>query len=273
MEFQIDRLERATDLIGPSPRIPVDYRGAGQPIILLQGHGGNRQNSGRILADLASQFFVMAWDVRGFDEKDDFPVPSTDADFVADLARVLDHFKIERCHLVGLSTGASKIFDFYDRHPDRVKSLVFSGRNSEEGQVAKDERETYLKSRLESLLKGLPPSDQVEEVLNSLLADLSNKSVDETAAQNSRASYINSMRCNVATKGRSEMIAKVTVPTLGIIGEHDRLSPPKKMSELIALIPGAYLEVIKSASHLPYIEQPKKFNQVLLEFLTGTVVT
>lgn len=209
MEFQIDRVERATDFIGPSPRIPVEYRGAGQPILLLQGHRANRQSSERILADLASQFFVMAWDVRRFDENSDYPASSTDADFVADLARVLNHFKIERCHLVGLSTGASKVFDFYDRHPDRVKSLVFSGRNSEEGQVAKDERENYLKSRLETLLKGLPPSDQVEEVLNSLLADLSNKSVDETAAQISRASYINSMRCSVVTNGKSEMIAKV----------------------------------------------------------------
>lgn len=54
---------------------------------------------------------------------------------------------------------------------------------------------------------------------------------------------------------------------MGIVGEYDRLTTPQRMAELVALIPRAELKTIKSAGHLPNIEQPEIFNQVLLEFL------
>jgi 3-oxoadipate enol-lactonase len=241
-EVQMQQPLKNTVLVGPSPRIAVDYSGAGQPIIFLHGIGGNRLNWARAMAALSPQFLVMAWDARGYGASDDYPGALTDDDFIADLARVLDHFEIDQCHIVGLSMGVSIAIDFFDQHPDRVKSLVFSGGSTEDGHPAKKDREAYLKSRLEPLLNGADPADRAGEMLNSLIADISNKTVVQEAVQSLRAlrrdSYIKSMQCYAATQGRSHKFANVTVPALGIVGELDRLTTPENMAELVALIQG-----------------------------------
>jgi 3-oxoadipate enol-lactonase len=260
-------------LVGPSPHIAVDYAGVGQPVIFLHGIGGNRLNWTRAMAALSQQFFVMAWDARGYGASDDYPGPLADSDFVADLARVLDHFEIEQCHIVGLSMGVTIAIDFYDQYPERVKSLVFSGGATEDGHTAAKVRKVYVKSRLEPLLKGAVPADRSREMLKTLIADQSNETVMQEAAQSllalRRDSYIKTMRCYAATYGRSHQFAKVTVPALGIVGEHDRLTTPENMAELVALIPGTELKTISASGHLPNIEQPATFNQILYDFLTS----
>ena len=265
----------STAMVGPSPRIAVEHAGSGEPVIFLHGIGGNRWNWVRAMSALAPCYFVLAWDARGYGDSDDYIGALTDLDFVTDLARVLDHFEIDQCHIVGLSMGVFNAIDFYDQHPKRVKSLVLSGGSTEDNQTAQEDREAYLKSRLEPLLNGLEPSDRVEEMLNSLLADTSDKTVVEEAAQSLLAlrkeSYIKSMRCYAGTSGRSHKFAKVTVPTLGIVGEHDRLTTPERMAEVMALIPGSELKIINSASHLPNIERPDEFNRALSEFLVTAV--
>lgn len=101
-----------TVLVGPSPRIAVDYLGAGQHIIFLHGIGGNRLNWARAMAALSPQFLVMARDARGYGASDDYLGALTDDDFIADFARVLDYFEIDQCHIVGLSMGVSIAIDF-----------------------------------------------------------------------------------------------------------------------------------------------------------------
>jgi 3-oxoadipate enol-lactonase len=260
-------------LIGPSPRIAVDCYGTGEPVIFLHGIGGNRLNWERAMTALSPRFFVMAWDARGYGASDDYSGPLADSDFVADLARVLDHFEIERCHIVGLSMGVTIAIDFYDQYPERVNSLVLSGGSTEEGHAAASMRKTYVKSRLEPLLKGASPAVRAKEMLNSLIADTGNTTVAQEAVQSlqtlRRDSYIKTMQCYAATRGRAHKFAKVTVPALGIVGEHDKLTTPQTMAELVALMPEAELKIIRGAGHLPNIEQPEKFNQVLHDFLTN----
>lgn len=268
----MQQLSKNMVLVGPSPRIAVDYAGVGEPVIFLHGIGGNRLNWDRAMIALSAEFFVMAWDARGYGASDDYPGPLADSDFAADLARVLDHFEIEQCHIVGLSMGVAIAIDFFDQHPARVKSLVFSGGSTEDGHAAKELRKSYVRARLEPLLKGAAPADRVEEILNSLIADTSNTKVVQEAAQSLQAlrrdSYIKTMQCYAATHGRGHKFAKVTVPALGIVGEHDKLTTPENMAELVALIPGAELKTISAAGHLPNIEQPEEFNQILVNFLT-----
>lgn len=202
---KMQQLPQDTDFVGPSPRIAVDYKGSGEPVIFLHGIGGNRLNWTSAMSALAPHFFVMAWDARGYGDSDGYSGPLTDDDFVTDLLRVLDHFEINQCHLVGLSMGVFNAIDFYDQHPDRVKSLVFSGGSTEDGNTAEKDREAYLKSRLEPLLNGSELADRVEIMLGSLLADTSNEADVEEAAQSLRAlrkdSYIKSMQCYASAPG------------------------------------------------------------------------
>lgn len=59
----------------------------------------------------------------------------------------------------------------------------------------------------------------------------------------------------------------VTAPTLLIWGARDRLIPVELAAEWQRAIPGARLEVIEEAAHVPMVETPSAFAERLLNFL------
>ena len=113
-----------TDYVPGPPRIAVDHLGAGPPVILMHGIGGNRTNWHDQLPEFGAQFHAITWDARGYGASDDYEGALDFGDFAHDLARVLQYFKVPRGHLVGLSMGGMIAMDFYSRYPAQVATLT-----------------------------------------------------------------------------------------------------------------------------------------------------
>ena len=62
-------------------------------------------------------------------------------------------------------------------------------------------------------------------------------------------------------------VGRITVPTLVVAGEHDRLTPPAASGWLARHIPGASLSLLASAGHAPFLSHADEFVRVLLAFL------
>ncbi len=62
-------------------------------------------------------------------------------------------------------------------------------------------------------------------------------------------------------------IATLTVPTLVIVGEEDRVTPPAAAVELAGALPDGRLTVIPDAGHLPMLERPQDVNDQLRAFV------
>ena len=62
-------------------------------------------------------------------------------------------------------------------------------------------------------------------------------------------------------------IEAIRAPTLVIAGDEDQMYPPSIARDLARRIPGAELVMIEGAGHLPNLEQPERFNQILADFL------
>ena len=69
----------------------------------------------------------------------------------------------------------------------------------------------------------------------------------------------------------AERLGEIRVPTLVVVGEHDRPDIRRFADRLVAEISGARSAEITGAMHLPSLEQPEAFNFDLLRFLTGLV--
>jgi pimeloyl-ACP methyl ester carboxylesterase len=63
-------------------------------------------------------------------------------------------------------------------------------------------------------------------------------------------------------------IAHVGVPTLVVVGEHDRLTPPGAARALVAALPDGRLDVIEGAGHLAMLERHQRFTDAVGSFLT-----
>ena len=61
----------------------------------------------------------------------------------------------------------------------------------------------------------------------------------------------------------------VTAPTLVIVGDRDLPDIQQCVDVLAARIPGAQKVVMRNTAHLPSMELPDEFNQILGDFLAG----
>jgi len=65
-------------------------------------------------------------------------------------------------------------------------------------------------------------------------------------------------------------LGAIRVPTLIIGGEEDALCPPDWQASLAGAIAGSQLEILKGAGHMSPLEQPARFNSILLGWLGQT---
>ena len=79
-----------------------------------------------------------------------------------------------------------------------------------------------------------------------------------------------------AMRARSERIdylngvlPRIEVPVLIVVGRQDEFTPVAKAEEMHAAIPGRKLFVIEDAGHMPNLERPGEFNEIVREFLAG----
>jgi len=64
-----------------------------------------------------------------------------------------------------------------------------------------------------------------------------------------------------------EDLPNITQKTCIIWGENDKVTPPEVGVEFKEGIPNSELFWIEKCGHAPMIEQPKKFNKILIEWL------
>lgn len=63
---------------------------------------------------------------------------------------------------------------------------------------------------------------------------------------------------------------KVKVPVLVLVGEHDEATPPPMSHELAAGLPQAHLEIIPGCAHVPQLQSPAIFLEIIGDFLPAT---
>lgn len=112
-------------------KIAYFTQGKGEPVVLIHGwlsSAGINWALPGVSGLLAKDFQVIALDVRGHGLSDK---PTKEEaygpELVEDVARLLDHLKISKAHIVGYSMGGIIAGNFMVKHPDRVLSGTLTG--------------------------------------------------------------------------------------------------------------------------------------------------
>ncbi len=259
-----------TEFIPGPVRLAVDRKGEGPLLVLLHGIGGNRTNWRDQMPVFSRHFTTVAWDARGYGLSDDYAGDLDFKDFARDLERVLDHYGAQKAHLLGLSMGGRIIQDFYEMYPHRVLSLVLCDTRSGDFHQSWEARVEFVRLRKEPLLQGKTPAEMAPPVAETLIGPTSsreafNRLVDSMAALH-KESYIKTIEAS-GLQPQTLNIASIGAPTLIVCGEYDRLTPPEVSEGMHRKIRDSELAIIEDAGHLSNIENPDRFNEVVLDFL------
>ena len=126
--------------ISNEPKISIKYDGSGDLLIFLHGIGGNKDNWDLNIPILSKHFFCVAWDTRGYGESEDYKGELSFDDIINDLLSIYKYFQKKKAHIIGLSMGGQIACLFFEKHPDKVKSLVLCDTHFGLGNLEKDER-------------------------------------------------------------------------------------------------------------------------------------
>lgn len=258
---------------GGKPRIAYREAGAGEVVVLMHGIGGNSTNWLRQLDALADGYRAVAWDARGYGGSDDYDGPLDFAEFAVDLLRLLDHLAAPTAHLCGLSMGGRIALDFYERYPERVRSLIladtFPGFDS---SFTQEGRERFVQERRQPLVDGRELSDIAPRVAATLVAagtpDTVRQELIDSMCALHKASYIKTIEAMTMYQPVTD-VSRVTVPVQIIVGEEDKLTPVTVSRKMFDEMPDARLEILPATGHLSNVEQPALFNACLRDFLDG----
>jgi len=196
--------------------------------------------------------------------------PITHGERIEEIASNLLDVLPARFALAGLSMGGIVAMEVLRRAPDRVVKLALMDTNplAETPQSASGYEPLVAKLRaglipeaVEMMLGGdvLAPGPQRAEVL-ALAVEMARGLGAETV--------IRQVRALQRRRDYQAVLRRCKVPALVLCGAEDRLTPPRRHSFMVDLIPEATLCLIDGAGHLPVLEQPTAVNVALRDWLS-----
>lgn len=249
-----------SEFVDPSPRLALSVGGSGPLVLFLHGIGGNRRNWDGQIAFFSQWYTAAAWDARGYGDSEDYAGPLELAVFTSDLLRVLEHFTVEKAHLVGLSMGGRIARNFALAHPGRLKSLVLANTSPGFGALSAEQVQKFVDDR-----RTLDPATQARRLLGPNPPQAAYERLVAGLSAVHRESYLKTIEASVA-QDRAAPLEDIRVPTLVIGGTDDPLYSIELARSMARRIPGARLAELP-CGHLSNLEQPELFNRTVLEFL------
>jgi pimeloyl-ACP methyl ester carboxylesterase len=257
----------------------------GKPVLaFLHGWAGSTRYWQSTARSLVDQFDCLLYDLRGFGQSRlPRPTPSEVTaigyemvSYADDLAVLLDALGIDRVFLNAHSTGGSIAVRFLKRYPERVERAILTCN----GVFEYDERAFkafhqfggyVVKFRLSWLLN-LPGVDRLfmARFLHRSLPATLNRAFLEDFLHADYEAALGTVYTAVSQRAAEEMpavFATLTVPTLLISGEFDRIIPPALGRKAAALNPQITHIVMTKTAHFPMLEDPDRYLQIVKEFL------
>lgn len=246
-------------------------RGAGYPVLFVHGHPFDHTMWYPQVGALVERGYrVIAPDLRGYGATTITPGITHLDTFARDLRGLLEHLGLDAVSVVGLSMGGQIALELYRLFPDRVDALTLVATNpraeTEQGRTSRKQLAEHLLSEgmggyADRMLVGMMSADNVRD-----LPEVA-RHVHEMMRVTSPQGAASALLGRAQRPDHMPLLRRLCAPTLLLVGNQDRFTPPDFTEAMHVWVPDSVVSIIDGAGHLPNLERPERFNQVLLRFL------
>ena len=242
----------------------IDGPEDGAPVVFANSLGTDMRLWDPILPLLPQEYRYIRFDKRGHGLSTCPLAPYTMGALVTDTERLLDQLGVRDCVFVGLSVGGMIAQGLAVKRLDLVRAMVLSNTGAKIGNRA------MWDERIDAVRKG-----GIESLADAVMERWFSKAFRATPELElwrnmlTRQEDQGYMGCSAAISHTDfyATTASLRLPTLGIAGAGDGATPPDLVRETVNLIPGSQFHLIRNAGHLPCVEKPEEYAQVLTDFL------
>jgi pimeloyl-ACP methyl ester carboxylesterase len=259
-------------------RLHYEETGSGIPMIFVHEFAGDHRAWEMQLRHFGQRYRAITYATRGYPPSDvpDDVARYSQARAADDIAAVLDHLRIDKAHVIGLSMGGFATLHFGFRHPQRALSLCVAGcgYGAEKGQRDKFRAEVAAVAGF--LDKNGIEAFAAKYAYGPTRAQFENKNprgFEEFRRQLAEHSALGARNTQLGVQGERpslydlvDQMKALTVPTLILTGDEDWpcLQPALLMKQTI---PSAALSVMPNCGHTINLEDPDQFNRLVGDFV------
>lgn len=256
-------------------KLCYEVAGSGPALVLIHAGIADSRMWDVQFAEFARHCRVVRYDTRGYGRSRTEPVEFSNRE---DLAALLDHLGIERATVVGVSRGGQIAGDFTLEYPHRVSGFVpvCAGLSGFDYDSAPDAAALELDEAAWAAQQA-KEWDRCADLNVQLWVDGPGQPAGRAPAAarelvrqmtyDNITQHLGDEKPKVLDPPAAGRLDEIQVPTLVIIGALDTRDSVAVADALAAGIAGAQKVVFENAAHVPSLEDPARFNAVLLEFL------
>ncbi|MEL6917235.1 MAG: alpha/beta hydrolase [Bacteroidota bacterium] len=241
-------------------------------VTFVHGAGGSSSIWYKQVREFKKHFNVLLLDLRGHGNskpnlKDAFSDKYTFDSITDDILEVIEHEKIEKSHFIGISLGTILIRNLAEKYPDRVESMIMGG------AIMKLNFRSQVLMRLGVVFKSIVPYLWLYKFFAFVI--MPNKNHRESRllfVREAKKLYQKEfLRWFKLTSEINPLLrffrtVDIKIPTLYVMGSEDYLFLPS-IRKVVAAHETSELYVIEKCGHVVNVEQPKIFNDSVINYL------
>jgi pimeloyl-ACP methyl ester carboxylesterase len=252
-------------------------RGEGSPVVFVHGLSGSWQNWLENLPYFARKRRCVAIDLPGFGYSEMPREKISISGYARQVDALCEQVGLGRCVVVGNSMGGFVTAELCIRHPERVERACLvaaagiSITNLRRRPVMTSARVVgALGAASAAQTRFMVARPRLRWLVTSFIfryplriaADL----MYEQLRGAGRPGLVDALDALTSYDFR-ERLPEIEAPTLIVWGEEDMLVPVKDAGEFERLIPDSRTVILEDTGHVPMLERPGKFNELLAEFI------
>lgn len=246
--------------------VPYLQGGKGEPLVLIHGFGGSKDNFNRVASYLTDHYTVFAIDVPGFGGS----TRVADADYVINtqidrIHEIIEKLGLQKPHIGGNSMGGWISGAYAAKYPEHVASVWFL---APAGLIESRKSEVIQKfEKTGEIMLTASNKDEFEKIVEVVMYErpaFAPGFVVEAMAERAAADQPLHKRIYKDFKSVPSDMATVlkasdySGPGLIVWGKEDRVLHVDGAAELKAAMPGFDLILMDKVGHVPMMEQPKQ---------------
>ena len=229
------------------------------------------------VAALRGRYRCIAWDHRGQGRSAGDHRHTIGMEVVwKDAVGLIEALVKAPVHFCGLSMGGFVAMRMAARRPDLVRSLILLETSADPEPVDNIGRYRLL-SNVTRLLGPRVTRNKVAPIMfgKTVLGDPARKAELDgfTDLMSRRRDIWRAVNGVIDRTGVYDELARITAPTLVLVGDEDVATVPAKAERIAAAITGARLVRIPGAGHSSTVEQPAAVNAALEDFLRSMKIS
>ena len=223
-----------------------------------------------VIERIGGRYRVLTFDQRGHGLSDCPDGPWSIADLGDDLLGLLDHLRIERCALCGISVGGLVALDVAARAPERLEAVVLSNTGMVIGTPEVwDQR---IAAVVQGGMAAVADATMDRWFRPAFRSDPARVSPWRTMVARTPADGFLHTAAAIRAADYTAAAGSLALPALVIGGAEDGGTPPDLARALAATVPGARLEIMPGVAHLPCLEDPDAYAVLLTSALRDMTV-